>query len=280
MINYYDVLDVGRNATPDQIKQSFRGLAKKYHPDKNAHRAKWAEEKIRAVIEAHDTLLDGKKRQAYDRRLDQSLVRRRPDDPYAEGLRKRVTDPSAQAKLVLHCLLKEKVDEAVEVFERLRTRMGDKFDLGSYLDLKDYLDCEFLLGEAYEKRGNWREALKFYEGVYNEEREGPVRVFLEEVKDRIRDIYCKKLARKSDPDEAIMIYAKVLSLGIPKKTEAYIHKKIAEAYYKSGSLKKARSHLQKAFALEPKLKGAQKICEKLGVSPGRLSRAASRAAGR
>ena len=280
MTNYYEVLGVARKASADSIKQCFRKLAKRYHPDTNAHRAKWAEERIRVIIEAHDTLIDGRKRKAYDKRLDQSLAKEKERDPYTESLRRRVNDPAAQAKLALHYLLREKPDEGVEAFEKLREREGENFNLSTYLELKDYLDCEFLLGEAYEKRGDWRQALEFYENVYREERDGPVRFFLEEVKDRIKDIYCKKLARKSDPQEAIDIYDKVLALGIPKKTEAYIHKKIAEAYFKSGNIKRAKMHLQRAFALEPKLKGAQKICEKLGVTPGRLARSAAKAAGR
>jgi hypothetical protein len=56
-----------------------------------------------------------------------------------------------------------------------------------------------------------------------------------------------------------------MSMGVSKKTEAYLHKKIAESYFKGNIEKKARNHLKKAFELEPKLKGAQKICEKLEV---------------
>ena len=52
-------------------------------------------------------------------------------------------------------------------------------------------------------------------------------------------------------------------MGVSKKTEAYLHKKIAESYFKASQEKKARFHLKRAFDLEPKLKGAQKICEKL-----------------
>ena len=92
-----------------------------------------------------------------------------------------------------------------------------------------------------------------------------MRYFLEEVKDRIRDIYCKRLARRSPPMDAIKIYNKVLGMRFPKKTEAYLHKKIAESYYKMTDLRQAREHLHKAFTLEPKLKGAQKICEKLAM---------------
>ena len=57
-----------------------------------------------------------------------------------------------------------------------------------------------------------------------------------------------------------------MAMGMGKKNEAYLHKKIAESYFKGGVEKKAQFHLKRAFDLEPKLKGAQKICEKLEVS--------------
>jgi curved DNA-binding protein CbpA len=260
--DYYDILGVARDATPDDIRQAFRGLAKKYHPDRNRSRAKWAENKIRIIIQAYDTLMDRDLRTAYDRKLKQETD---PDeDVYRQSLRARAGDPHAEARLILEDLLHERGDEAVQVYEKVCER-EDGFDVGKYLDLRDYLDCLFLLGEEYERSGNWKKALDLYHRVYDLERDQPTRYFLETLKERIRDIYCKKLARRSNPLEAVEIYEKVLELGIPKKTEAYIQKKIAESFFRAGQNKKARQHLTTAFVLEPKLKGAQKICEKLGL---------------
>ncbi len=260
--DYYEVLGVRKDGSPEEIRASFRRLAKKYHPDRNAGRAKWAEQKIRVIIQAYDTLMDRDARSAYDRKLRQELD---PDeDAYRQSLRQRYGDPYAEARLVLEDLLNERGDEAVEVFERTLERLGE-FDLSKYLDSRDYLDCLFLLGEEYERAGDWKQALDFYHKVYDLERASPSRFFLETLKERIRDIYCKKLARRSTPLDAVDVYERVLSLGIPKKTEAYIHKKIAEAFFRASQHKKAKLHLSRAFTLEPKLKGAQKICEKLGL---------------
>lgn len=260
--DYYDILGVRRDATPEDIRQAFRRLAKKYHPDRNRSRAKWAEGKIRIIIQAYDTLMDRDLRTAYDRRLRQEMD---PDeDTYRQSLRARAGDPHAESRLILEDLLHERGDEAIEVYERANAR-EDGFDIGKYLDPRDYLDCLFLLGEEYERSGNWKRALELYHKVYDLEREQPVRYFFETLKERIRDIYCKKLARRSGPLDAVEVYEKVLGLGIPKKTEAYIHKKIAESFFRAGQNKKAKNHLTKAFFLEPKLKGAQKICEKLGL---------------
>ena len=263
VVDYYEILGVRKDASPEEVRQAFRRLAKKYHPDRNTSRAKWAESKIRVIIQAYDTLMDRDLRSAYDRRLRQEMD---PDeDAYRQSLRERSGDPHAQAKLILEDLLHERGEEATRIYEAA-VKHDPGFDMSKYLDSRDFLDTLFLLGEEYERAGDWKMALEFYHKVYDLERDQPTRFFLETLKERIRDIYCKKLARRSSPVEAVAIYECVLELGIPKKTEAYIHKKIAESFYRAGQPKKAKAHLSRAFTLEPKLKGAQKICEKLGLN--------------
>lgn len=63
--DYYEVLGVAKNATPDEIKKAYRQLAIKYHPDRNPDN-KEAEEKFKEAAEAYDVLSDEKKRQQYD----------------------------------------------------------------------------------------------------------------------------------------------------------------------------------------------------------------------
>lgn len=63
--DYYEVLGVSRDATPDQIKKAYRKKAIQYHPDKNPG-DKEAEEKFKEAAEAYDVLSDEKKRQLYD----------------------------------------------------------------------------------------------------------------------------------------------------------------------------------------------------------------------
>jgi molecular chaperone DnaJ len=63
--DYYAVLGVGRNATAKEIKDAYRKLARKYHPDAN-NSDKTNEEKFKEISEAYEILKDPKKRKEYD----------------------------------------------------------------------------------------------------------------------------------------------------------------------------------------------------------------------
>ena len=63
--DYYEVLGVPKDASQDDLKQAFRQLARKYHPDVN--KAPDAEERFKEINEAFAVLSDDDKRAAYDR---------------------------------------------------------------------------------------------------------------------------------------------------------------------------------------------------------------------
>lgn len=63
--NYYQELNIDKNATQDEIKKAYRKLAHKYHPDKNKS-DKTTEEKFKNVSEANSILSDKRKKHDYD----------------------------------------------------------------------------------------------------------------------------------------------------------------------------------------------------------------------
>ena len=64
--DYYEVLEVARTASDQELKSAYRKLAMRYHPDKNPGDAS-AEEKFKEAAEAYAVLSDGEQRRRYDR---------------------------------------------------------------------------------------------------------------------------------------------------------------------------------------------------------------------
>ena len=63
--DYYEALEVSRDATQDEIRQAYRRLARRYHPDVNKEAG--AEDRFKQISEAYEVLRDPEKRERYDR---------------------------------------------------------------------------------------------------------------------------------------------------------------------------------------------------------------------
>ena len=63
--DYYSILGISKTASPEEIKQAFRKLARKYHPDVNPGN-KQAEARFKEINEAYEVLSDPDKRKKYD----------------------------------------------------------------------------------------------------------------------------------------------------------------------------------------------------------------------
>lgn len=78
--DYYSILGLNRDATQEEIKKAYRGLALKYHPDRNPEDEE-AEETFKEVGEAYAVLSDTEKRRMYDRFGPSEFQHRyRPED--------------------------------------------------------------------------------------------------------------------------------------------------------------------------------------------------------
>ena len=65
-MNYYEILEVSVNASKEVIKNAYRALTKKYHPDSYNGNKEFAQEKMKKINEAYETLIDDNKRLLYD----------------------------------------------------------------------------------------------------------------------------------------------------------------------------------------------------------------------
>lgn len=65
-MNYYEILEVSVNASKEVIKNAYRALIKKYHPDSYVGDKMYAQEMVKKINEAYETLIDDNKRLLYD----------------------------------------------------------------------------------------------------------------------------------------------------------------------------------------------------------------------
>lgn len=70
MVTYYDILEINKNASDDEIKKAYKKLALKWHPDKNIENKESAEKKFKDISQAYSVLSDKQKRNEYDMTLD------------------------------------------------------------------------------------------------------------------------------------------------------------------------------------------------------------------
>ena len=83
--NYYEILEIDRNASPEIIDKAYKTLAKKYHPDlqDEAHK-KESEEKFKIINEAYQVLSNPEQKDLYDQKLVDSSI---SQDQYEEMYR-------------------------------------------------------------------------------------------------------------------------------------------------------------------------------------------------
>lgn len=85
--NYYDWLEISRNASPEVVEKAYKTLVKKYHPDlQEGENKQQAEEMIKKINEAYSVLSDEAKRKQYDETIKESTISREDYDRLQQEL--------------------------------------------------------------------------------------------------------------------------------------------------------------------------------------------------
>ncbi|MDD3165072.1 MAG: DnaJ domain-containing protein [Oscillospiraceae bacterium] len=135
MKNPYEVLGVSPSATDDEIKQAYRELARKYHPDnyQNNPLADLAQEKMQEINEAYDALT--KNRGAAGRRADSAAA------GGSAGGGTRYAEPPDRYRQVRDALSRNQVEAAEQMLRQMQTQDAEWYFLcGSVCYRKGWLD--------------------------------------------------------------------------------------------------------------------------------------------
>jgi DnaJ-class molecular chaperone len=71
--NYYDVLEISKTSTAEEIKKGYNKLAKKWHPDRNLDNVEEATQNFKEISVAYGVLSDPQKKDIYDNNSDLSI---------------------------------------------------------------------------------------------------------------------------------------------------------------------------------------------------------------
>ena len=262
--DYYDILEINRDAAPEEIKQAYRRLAKKYHPDKNPGREKSVERKFRQITVAYETLINPQHKIRYDLTLKGSDRKNQVRADYFDRL-SRADQFRRKCAFMFHEFLNNNPEAGVAIYEHLQKEYT-KYRLDDVFDYTDSRDCEYLIAEAYHKLGDYRVAMEIYESLIEYERRRPCfHHFIEEIKARLKQIYFHVLTNPKNLEDIPTDLAKIRALGLPKQETAWIYKRLAECYIEINWTTLARQMLELAFELNPRMKGVKKLCEQLNL---------------
>ena len=147
MKNPYEVLGVSSSATEEEVKNAYRNLAKKYHPDKYAGTdlADLATEKMQEINEAYDAICKN------------GFGRSSSSGAYGAGYSSNYSSEYSDIRQMIN-----------------RNQLDDAFrQLQSVPEFQRNAEWYFLTGLIYERKGMLNEAVKFYTRAYQLEPQNP-----------------------------------------------------------------------------------------------------------
>lgn len=143
--DYYNILKISPEATIEEIKASFRSLARQYHPDLNPDDPE-AAEYFKEISEAYDTLSDSLKRSRYDRDRNLSNVR----------IQNKTSEPIKQVKNARYYYRRGMAQSNKKQYQNAITEYSRAIAL----------DDKFI--DAYLQRSQMRHKLGDYQGVLDD----------------------------------------------------------------------------------------------------------------
>lgn len=269
MEDCYRILGVRPSASAAEIKRAFRLKAKSLHPDipTNAVSGDDNDSLMRDLIRAYETLSEPSRRAEFDATWVQFKRYAEGTDAgagfdYRRWLMSR-NDKESRAKLVFFDLLHGLDGEACKEYLAQRAAPGG-FNLSSYFDREDFMDCGFILAEELTARDEHYESFLLLAQVIRLERARPYfRHFFPEVVILTRDILRGKLPGSVTDELLLDSLEQALELGFGKKDDAVALKLMAQAYERLGDFHTARLCLEEALRLDPKLAGIRELKRRL-----------------
>jgi len=258
MNNYYELLEIDRNASTEDVKRAFRELAKQLHPDIAGEKGAG---EMRKLLAAYQTLSDRNRRFEYDRAYDRFAGKYRFD--YRTFLRERKDDPESQAKLVFFELLHLEEEEALSIWQEWG---GLDFALDKYLDREDWMDCTYILAEELDKRGLYYEVFILLVNLVREERRRPYfKHFMEEVEAFLHRVVRLRLRPAVESETYVECLEAMLALGFSRRDEARWLRSIAETLLSLGELGGAEKAFREALKRDSSLPSTKRLRKKLKV---------------
>ncbi len=259
MKDLYAVLGVHPEATQKEIKSSFRAKAKAWHPDTGAT----DDEAMRLVLEAYRILSDAQSRREYDRgRLRLVPHGGSSTFDYREWLLDRLDDPEYVAKLVFYDLLHEREDEALSLYERIRDTVDGRLE--RYFERPEAMDAEFCIAEEYAVRGRFVDAYRVMKRLIVMEQASPgFGYFYDVVLARFKRLVLEDLSRVLEAEAMLDTLTEAVAIRSSAENDAHFQRRRAEILLRLGRAMEAKSALDKAAALSPRMAGLKGLAMKV-----------------
>ncbi len=262
MNDLYSIIGVQPEASQKEIKSAFRKKAKARHPDTGGT----DDEAMRLVLEAYRILSDAQSRREYDRgRL--RLI------PHGQGiafdyrlwLLDRLEEPEYIAKLVFYDLLHDLEDEALALYDRIRDT--DQGRLERFFERPEAMDAEFCIAEEYALRGRYIDSYRVMKRlIAMEQQSSGFGYFYDVVLARYRRLVLEDLLRVLEPEIYLETLQEAISIRSSAENDAQFLRKRAELLFRLGRVAEAKTAINRALVLAPKLPGLKALAVKISGS--------------